>query len=565
MIAESARPRRFVKPALLALYGILFLPEFFDRLRDIGGIAGPLAYTVLVLAALCGIIGAAYTANALLRGGLALLLFAASFVIEAYARSSLEFLTYGAFIDLITAAEFAGDAMDQNEAALWRSLPGPAVLLIAVAWPPRRRARTRANTPALAMPAALVLFTLLAFTRGGDGLKALPGGYAALSYAVLAAYERAAGDLGPRKGVSIAHVRAPLYRDIVLIVDESISGHYLDINHPRGVRSGLAEARPGVEIANFGVAASATNCSAGSNLVLRFAGTRDSYRRDIAVGPSLWDYAAHAGLETVYIDAQRSGGAMQNQMTPRERERIDRFIQFGGLAVRDRDMAVADRLAHLLGDGTASFILVNKVGAHFPIHDKFPDSHARYRPILPRGGFLDVTDTGSRTGFGGSQADWRRYRNSYRNTLEWSVGAFFDRLLERAELADALVIYTADHGQNLHEGGKGGTTTHCSVDPRPEEGAVPLVVLQGGAGALAFTPGGAASHYMIAPTLLAAMGYDREAVRARSGGALDEPSRDPATFNYLYNARLNREPRWREVDPAALAPVPDDPETGRPF
>ncbi|HCY03140.1 MAG TPA: sulfatase, partial [Erythrobacter sp.] len=89
---------------------------------------------------------------------------------------------------------------------------------------------------------------------------------------------------------------------IVLIVDESISGHYLDINHPRGVRSGLAEARPGVEIANFGVAASATNCSAGSNLVLRFAGTRDSYRRDIAVGPSLWDYAAHAGLETVYID-----------------------------------------------------------------------------------------------------------------------------------------------------------------------------------------------------------------------------------------------------------------------
>ena len=105
----------------------------------------------------------------------------------------------------------------------------------------------------------------------------------------------------------------------------------------------------------------------------------------------------------------------------------------------------------------------------------------------------------------------------------------------------------------------------AALHPRPEEGAVPLVVLQGEAGAPAFTPGGAASHYMIAPTLLAAMGYDREAVRARSGGALDEPSRDPATFNYLYNARLNREPRWRVVDPTALAPVPDDPDTGRPF
>src|SRR3546814_13481670 len=49
--------------------------------------------------------------------------------------------------------------------------------------------------------------------------------------------------------------------DIVLIVDESIAARYLDINDPAGVRSGLARPPAGVRVANFGVAASITNCS----------------------------------------------------------------------------------------------------------------------------------------------------------------------------------------------------------------------------------------------------------------------------------------------------------------
>src|SRR3546814_18348660 len=108
-----------------------------------------------------------------------------------------------------------------------------------------------------------------------------------------------------------------------------------------------------------------------------------------------------------------------------------------------------------------------------------PDGFMRHRPALPRGQHEDVSDTGNREGFGGTREDWRRYRNAYRNTLLWNVGAFFDRLFERADLSAATLVYTSDHGQDLHERGNPGLNTHCSSDPVPEEGLVPLVVIEG--------------------------------------------------------------------------------------
>lgn len=181
----------------------------------------------------------------------------------------------------------------------------------------------------------------------------------------------------------------------------------------------------------------------------------------------------------MYIDAQRTEGNLQNLMSEEERDAIDRFIQFDRVKVRDRDMAVADMLSKMLSNGTSDFIIVNKVGAHFPVHDKYPDAFMRYRPALSRGSFTDISDTGSRDGFGGSIEDWARYRNAYRNTLLWNVGAFFDRLFARANIGDATIIYTSDHGQDLHEAGNPGLDTHCSSDPVIEEGLVPLVVIKG--------------------------------------------------------------------------------------
>jgi glucan phosphoethanolaminetransferase (alkaline phosphatase superfamily) len=319
---------------------------------------------------------------------------------------------------------------------------------------------------------------------------------------------------------------------------------------------------PGVDIFNYGFAASIANCSADTNVTLRYGGTRADYMRINSTQPSIWQYARAAGLRTVYIDAQRTGGNLQNLMTELEKQDIDEFVQFDQTRVRDRDMAVADRLIALLGNDRAELVVVNKMGAHFPVHDKYPDDFMSYRPALPRGHFQEVADTGSRDGFNGRQDDWVLYRNAYQNTVLWNVGEFFQRLFRQGDLSNAVLIYTSDHGQDLHERGNPGLNTHCGGDPVEEEGLVPLVLIQGSQlqtldwhGALAQNKD-RSSHYNIFPTLLQLMGYDPAGVESAYGKSLNQPTEDAFTFNYRFNARLGAKPAWKHIDLDSIVTPP---------
>src|SRR3546814_19926024 len=77
---------------------------------------------------------------------------------------------------------------------------------------------------------------------------------------------------------------------------------------------------------------SVTNCSVGSNVTLRYGGTRKDYQRINGTQPSIWAYARKAGLRTVYIDSQRTGGALQNMMTDEERRSEERRVGKGGVS-----------------------------------------------------------------------------------------------------------------------------------------------------------------------------------------------------------------------------------------
>jgi glucan phosphoethanolaminetransferase (alkaline phosphatase superfamily) len=282
-----------------------------------------------------------------------------------------------------------------------------------------------------------------------------------------------------------------------------------------------------VAILNYGYAAAVHSCSANSNLVLRFGGTRDNYQHMIAHYPSIWRYAKRAGLRTIYVDAQSTGGRLQNLMTAEERADIDEFIQFERVPVLERDMAAADLLAARMNDDRQDFIYLNKVGAHFPIHDKYPESLHLYRPALERGRHRTISWTSDRTGFEGRADEWVRYRNSYRNTLLWKVGAFFKRLFAQTDFSGATVIYTSDHGQDLHELGNPGNNTHCGVNrPLDQEGLVPLIVFDRAEQPVldwrrhfAANRNGM-SHFRIFPTLLELMGYDPAGVRPLYGPPL---------------------------------------------
>jgi glucan phosphoethanolaminetransferase (alkaline phosphatase superfamily) len=545
---------RYLKEVLLVLYLLKNYDYYLERLSAMGIGFPVLLFGGMFIALTVALFMTAYIRQTLVRHLFALVMFVSAVFFDVYTRVTADYLTYSSFVSLVYSGGFIQEAIYQYRDAIISGLVGGLLLLFGIGLKPRRRMPLPGALLVAAPVLGVLLLSAVLFVRAGEGARGLPIMYTPLAYLNLFTYEALHNTVGPREPVSLARNDQPVGHDIVLIIDESISGNYLDINAPFGVHSNLKEPRAGVDIFNYGYAASSANCSADTNVTLRYGGTRADYMRINTTMPSIWQYAKKAGLRTVYIDAQRTGGNLQNLMNDAEKKDIDEFVQFDQTSVRDRDMAAAAKLVDLLNDGKPELVVINKVGAHFPVHDKYPDAFMAYRPTLPRGQFVEVADTGKRDGFNGQPDDWLLYRNAYKNTLLWNVGEFFSRVFAQADLSNALLIYTSDHGQDLHERGNPGLNTHCGGDPVEEEGLVPLVVIQGSnlktldwSAQLAANKD-RSSHYNIFPTLLQLMGYDLAGVEAVYGKPLSVATADEFTFNYRFNARLGAKPEWKHID-----------------
>jgi glucan phosphoethanolaminetransferase (alkaline phosphatase superfamily) len=292
------------------------------------------------------------------------------------------------------------------------------------------------------------------------------------------------------------------------------------------------------------------------NITLRYGGTRKNYAQIINKYPSIWAYAQNAGYKTIYIDAQRTNQNLQNGMTKEEKTKIDRHIQFDDTEVLQRDIKTAKLISKLSQNNIAEFIFINKMGAHFPVHDKFPDSHITYKPILERGGFLDISDTGDRSSIeqNTDTNKWVKYRNSYRNTLLWNVGEFFSILEKEADFSKMTLIYTSDHGQNLNFEEE-DALTHCAgLNSTIESAVIPIVIIEGkDSKVLNFKKNlkenfNKTSHFNIFPTILLLMQYDKEETIKLYGTPLNEITNDPQTYNIRFNARLGKKPLWKKLE-----------------
>ncbi|EJN20870.1 putative membrane-associated, metal-dependent hydrolase [Pseudomonas sp. GM79] len=545
---------RYLKELLLVLYLLKNYDYYLDRL-DALGIGFPmLLYGAMFVVLTVALFMTAYIRQTLIRHLFALVMSGSAVFFDVYTQVTAGYMTYSSFVSLVYSGGFIQEAAYQYRDAIISAMFSGLLLLFGLGLKPRRRAPLPGALLVAAPVFGVLMLSTVLFMRAGEGARGLPIMYTPLAYLNLFTYEALHNTVGPREPVSLPRIDQPVGHDIVLIIDESISGNYLDINTPFGVHSNLKEPRPGVDIFNYGYAASIANCSADTNVTLRYGGTRADYMRINSTLPSIWQYAKKAGLRTVYIDSQRTGGNLQNLMNAAEQKDIDEFVQFDRTSVRDRDMAAAAKLIELLNDGKPQLVVINKVGAHFPVHDKYPDAFMAYRPTLPRGQFVEVADTGTRDGFNGQPDDWLLYRNAYKNTVLWNVGEFFARVFAQADLSHALLIYTSDHGQDLHERGNPGLNTHCGDDPVEEEGLVPLVVISGsGLQTLdwqAQLPANKdrSSHYNIFPTLLQVMGYDLAGIEAVYGKPLSVQTGDDFTFNYRFNARLGAKPEWKHID-----------------
>lgn len=480
-------------------------------------------------------------------------------------------LNFGLAVDLFHEGHQIGPALVTfGGDVLTAGLVSLCLFLALALTPPARRQLGLSRALGLPLLVSLGLGVLV-YQRGGEGAQGLPAAYPPLVYAGLFAMDEASKSLGTRPGLIGAPTPLWPARDLVLIVDESVSANYLDVTNADGVRSGLMAPRQGTRVVNFGYAAAISMCSTASNRVLRFGGSQQSFPTAIVYWPSIWRYARRAGLRTVYIDAQLTGGARHNRMTAREQADIDRVHQFDGVPVVLRDQRAADLIAAYVNNGRPDFIYVNKAGAHFPLSNKYPAARTVYRPVPPLMGniaraFSDAVTAGL------TRDQWRLYRNAYRNALSWQVGAFFDRLLAQADLTKATIVYTSDHGQDLHERGNPGSNTHCGLgSTAQEQGVVPLALIEGaGTPSLNWDAALAANRdrataFRIFPTLLALMGYDRAAIRRDHGRPLDEPPADRFAFVEDVQPLGGKPPRFRPIDRAEIVRPPRSDFLADPF
>ena len=534
-----------------------------ERLHWFGGSLGLALYLVQFVLACSVLLLAAMIRAVAVRLAFAIALSLATLLVAGFQNVAGTGMSYFDFLTAINAKSALGDAIGMYGGALGLATMAASLMLIGIALPPAQLPK-RIEPIAIGAPLLHVLaLTLLLIMRGGFGANGLPSAWIGLGYAGVYGYEWANRRAGPREQVRFVRHRPPVSRDLVLIVDESVSGQYLDINSPAGIYSGLAGAFDGLQVFNFGLASAITNCSVGSNVMLRYGGTRED-QRHIQRMPSIWSYARLAGLTTVYLYAQR-GGAHENMVTAEERREIAESHYFDHLPRIERDQKVAERLRALLTNNRPDFILVNKLGAHFPVQSSYPARLTLYRPALPHGSRAIRIEADNRWRFNavGSDQDWRLYRNSYRNMLTWSVGSFFDRLLRGGPLNPATIVYTSDHGQNLHERPEAPFPTHCNKRPVMEEGVVPLVVIESGRAARTDWPTWAArnrngmSHYRVFPTLLELMGYDPVAVRKTYGEPLHSPVKDPLTFATEFRLQVGSKPRWHRIDVDRIAHPPE--------
>lgn len=394
----------------------------------------------------------------------------------------------------------------------------------------------------------MMISGMLAIKGGGAGVG-IPGGMFALSsYAASITYEVSKQSNIKREAVPYPPPQASVIKNIILVVDESISSDFISLNPDTTITPILANNRD--IIANFGQASSGHNCSSFSNAILRW-GINPTSLLSAEKLPTIWQYAKAAGFTTTYIDAQKHPGTYGNLMNLRETEAIDNIIQFNSPQIeRDinyisNDFEAAKTVIKLTSETTPNFIYINKLGAHFPYEGKYPENFSKHKPHMSL-----FKPLGNSTR--------KQLINSYKNAISWNIDRFFKPLTTSEQLQNTVVIYTSDHGQNLLDQ---GTATHCNRNnSSPYQALVPLLIMTRDKTLLdtlkkaAITNKNAASHFNIFPTALALMGYPAGSVEQDYTKTLFSPIQRLGKFstgNLLLPDINKRSFGWQDI-PAEL-------------
>ncbi len=307
--------------------------------------------------------------------------------------------------------------------------------------------------------------------------------------------------------VKILNSSSKQQKSIILIVDESIRGDILSIND--STQTEMTPYLKSIEksFVNFGIASSAANNSASSNLIMRTGMQLDQLpdldQRALKKA-DLFVYAKNAGYKILLCDAQMNRGTFTNFFKASDMMNTDSVFQYGKGKNNGPycDLKIIPVISEFLKKNSNTFVMFNKAGAHFPYKHFYPDSVAKILPIAK--GSEDFSTT-----------DRSKMVNSYKNAVNWGVDYFFEELLKNIDLSKTTILYTSDHGVSLLE----GYEDHCTMENPPSaQATVPLIMFGNFAEKMEknFVIN-SSSHFQIFPSLLIMMGYDEESVINKYG------------------------------------------------
>jgi hypothetical protein len=391
--------------------------------------------------------------------------------------------------------------------------------------------------PAIPLGLVIALVYYVGATNGRE-TRGMPGQY--YSVALITAYATSGRRSVEKAEVEIPIVRPAAVKHIVLIIDESVAGDFIDLNVPRQVTPFLASSESGV--INFGLAVSATNCSIASNAVLRLGANPDRLGQpdsSITNNPSIWKYATAAGFETNYINVQSDLMLKLYYINSVELSLIDHMRKISrDVPPPNRDFVALEYLEEILSRDEPQFVLINKRGVYQPYYPGYPEEAAIFTPELRSGQV---------------HTDRNVLFNTYKNSIRWSVDRFFEELFRRTGPKDFVIIYTSDHGQNLLDDGR--ATTHCRrVGQNLFEAVVPLLAwtdnegLRGRLEQAARKNMNRASHFQVFPSVLLLMGYDLNGIRQRYFETLFDTVESPPGFaTGSIMGRFGAKPVWHSA------------------
>ena len=307
------------------------------------------------------------------------------------------------------------------------------------------------------------------------------------------------------------------FKNIVWIIDESVTGTYLSVNgYEKKTTPYLDELEnKSSDFINFGTVNSISNCSAKSNLFLRIGMNPHQHKTEqISLLPTIFQYAKRAGYKTWLFDSQTQKDHLQNHLTVYDKNSIDNFETLGTEVSRlNKDEVFLNDMLEVVNNQTSSdknFIVLVKYGAHFPYLLTYKHEFSPFQPVLENS-------------YGGMNFENREKQlNTYLNSLHFNVDLYLKKMLEQIDLKESIVFYTSDHGQNILEN-EALSRPHCNNENVVKnEVSVPLFLFSNNAKKhFSLEKNNFYSQIQIFPTTLSFLGYSKELV-SQYGKTLEE-------------------------------------------